>query len=94
MNVQANDENELNAFGIKARGYKSDAANHKASEDLVNAVVSEFGTLDILVNNAGITRDTLLMRMSEAQWDEVINANLKSVFQRAGGLRSLHARRC
>jgi len=73
-------EKELAAFGIKAKGYKSDAGNFKAADDLVNAVVAEFGTIDVLVNNAGITRDTLLMRMSEQQWDEVINANLKSVF--------------
>ena len=73
-------ETELAAFGIKAKGYKSDAADFKAAEELVNNVVAEFGTVDILVNNAGITRDTLLMRMSEQQWDEVINANLKSVF--------------
>ncbi|MCX6312330.1 MAG: 3-oxoacyl-[acyl-carrier-protein] reductase [Bacteroidetes bacterium] len=73
-------EQELAAFGIKAKGYRSDAADFKAADDLVNAVVAEFGTVDVLVNNAGITRDTLLMRMSEQQWDEVINANLKSVF--------------
>ncbi len=73
-------EKELNAMGIKAKGYKSDAANFKAADELVTAVVAEFGTIDVLVNNAGITRDTLLMRMSEQQWDEVINANLKSVF--------------
>jgi 3-oxoacyl-[acyl-carrier protein] reductase len=73
-------EKELEAFGIKAKGYRSDAADFKAAEELVNAVVADFGTVDILVNNAGITRDTLLMRMSEQQWDEVINANLKSVF--------------
>src|ERR1700756_417135 len=73
-------EAELAAFGIKAKGYKSDAADFKAAEELVNNVVAEFGTVDILVNNAGITRDTLLMRMSEQQWDEVMNANLKSVF--------------
>jgi 3-oxoacyl-[acyl-carrier protein] reductase len=73
-------EAELSAFGIKAKGYQSDAANTKACEDLVTAVVAEFGTVDVLVNNAGITRDNLLMRMTEAQWDEVINANLKSVF--------------
>ncbi len=73
-------ENELEAFGIKAKGYKSDAGNFKAADDLVTAVVNDFGTIDVLVNNAGITRDTLLMRMSEQQWDEVINANLKSVF--------------
>jgi 3-oxoacyl-[acyl-carrier protein] reductase len=73
-------ENELKAFGIKAKGYKSDAANFKAADELVTAVVEEFGTIDVLVNNAGVTRDTLLMRMSEQQWDEVMNANLKSVF--------------
>ena len=73
-------ELELTAFGIKAKGYKSDAGNFKAADDLVNQVVNDFGTIDVLVNNAGITRDTLLMRMSEQQWDEVMNANLKSVF--------------
>ncbi|HOZ87389.1 MAG TPA: 3-oxoacyl-[acyl-carrier-protein] reductase [Bacteroidia bacterium] len=73
-------EAELEAFGIKAKGYKSDAGNFKAADELVTAVVADFGTIDVLVNNAGITRDTLLMRMSEQQWDEVMNANLKSVF--------------
>jgi 3-oxoacyl-[acyl-carrier protein] reductase len=73
-------EVELEAFGIKAKGYQSDAADFKAADDLVNQIVADFGTIDVLVNNAGITRDTLLMRMTEQQWDEVINANLKSVF--------------
>jgi len=73
-------ETELQAFGIKAKGYKSDAGDFKAADELITAVVADFGTIDVLVNNAGITRDTLLMRMSEQQWDEVINANLKSVF--------------
>jgi 3-oxoacyl-[acyl-carrier protein] reductase len=73
-------EAELKAIGIKAKGYKSDAGDFKAADELINAVVNEFGTIDILVNNAGITRDTLLMRMSEQQWDEVMTANLKSVF--------------
>lgn len=73
-------ETELATFGIKAKGYKSDAGNFKAAEELVTTVVTDFGTIDVLVNNAGITRDTLLMRMSEQQWDDVINANLKSVF--------------
>lgn len=73
-------EKELSALGVKAKGYKSDAGNFKAADELINAVTGEFGTIDILVNNAGITRDTLLMRMSEQQWDEVMNANLKSVF--------------
>ncbi len=73
-------EKELEAFGVKAKGYRSDAANFKAADELVTSVVADFGTIDILVNNAGITRDNLLMRMSEQQWDEVINANLKSIF--------------
>ena len=73
-------EIELQAYGIKAKGYKSDAGDFKAADLLVTNVVAEFGTIDVLVNNAGITRDTLLMRMNEQQWDEVITANLKSVF--------------
>ncbi|MBA3682587.1 MAG: 3-oxoacyl-[acyl-carrier-protein] reductase [Bacteroidetes bacterium] len=73
-------ESELQALGVKAKAYKSDAGDFKAADELVTNVVAEFGTIDVLVNNAGITRDTLLMRMSEQQWDEVMNANLKSVF--------------
>ncbi len=73
-------EAELAGFGTTIKGYRSDAADHKAAEDLVNQVVADFGKLDIVVNNAGITRDGLLMRMSEEQWDEVIRVNLKSVF--------------
>lgn len=73
-------EVELQAYGVKAKGYNSDAAVYAAAEELVNAVVSEFGTLHIVVNNAGITKDGLLMRMSEEQWDAVIHTNLKSVF--------------
>ncbi len=73
-------EGELKKFGIKAKGFRSDASDFKAAEELINQVVTEFGKLDILVNNAGITRDNLLMRMSEGQWDEVININLKSCF--------------
>lgn len=73
-------ENELSAFGIKSKGYRSDASDFKAAEELINTVVAEFGALDILVNNAGITRDNLLMRMTEEAWDEVIGVNLKSCF--------------
>jgi 3-oxoacyl-[acyl-carrier protein] reductase len=73
-------EEELKKFGIKAKGFRSDASDFKAAEELINQVVGEFGKLDILVNNAGITRDNLLMRMSEEHWDEVININLKSCF--------------
>jgi len=73
-------ETELADLGVKAKGYQSDASDFKAAEDLINAVVNEFTTLDIVVNNAGITRDNLLMRMTEEQFDEVIKTNLKSVF--------------
>ncbi len=71
---------ELEAHGVKAKGYRSDASLFTAAEELVDAVVTDFGQIDILINNAGITRDGLLMRMSEEQWDEVIRVNLKSVF--------------
>jgi len=73
-------ENELKSFGIKAKGYASDASNFEASQVFVDQVVSDFGKVDILINNAGITRDGLLMRMTEDQWDLVIRVNLKSVF--------------
>jgi 3-oxoacyl-[acyl-carrier protein] reductase len=73
-------ENELKAFGVQAKGYRSDAAEFKAADELINQMVADFGTIDIVVNNAGITRDGLLMRMSEENFDEVIKTNLKSVF--------------
>jgi 3-oxoacyl-[acyl-carrier protein] reductase len=73
-------EQELAAHGIKAKGYKSDASDFAAAEKLINDVVEEFGALDILVNNAGITKDNLLMRMSEEMWDDVMKVNLKSCF--------------
>jgi 3-oxoacyl-[acyl-carrier protein] reductase len=73
-------EVELSANGGVAKGFKSDAGNFDAAQALVDSVVETFGTVDVLINNAGITRDTLLMRMSEEQWDEVINTNLKSAF--------------
>ncbi|MBO3699164.1 3-oxoacyl-[acyl-carrier-protein] reductase [Roseivirga sp. E12] len=73
-------EAELAAFGTKVKGFRSNAAEFDAAEQLVNDVVAEFGSLDVIVNNAGITRDNLLMRMSEEMWDEVINVNLKSCF--------------
>ncbi len=73
-------EAELTANGGKAKGFRSDASNFDQAQQLVDDVVAEFGTVDVLVNNAGITRDTLLMRMTEEQWDEVINTNLKSAF--------------
>jgi 3-oxoacyl-[acyl-carrier protein] reductase len=73
-------ENELSQGGAKVKGFRSDASDFKQAEQLVEDVVKEFGKLDILVNNAGITRDGLLMRMTEENWDAVINTNLKSVF--------------
>lgn len=73
-------ESELQALGIKAKAYKSDAAVYSQGEQLIDEVTKDFGTIDILVNNAGITRDNLILRMSEDQWNDVIDANLKSVF--------------
>lgn len=73
-------EKELSQSGAKVKGYRSDASNFQEAEKLINDVVADFGGLDILVNNAGITKDNLLMRMSEEMWDDVIAINLKSVF--------------
>jgi 3-oxoacyl-[acyl-carrier protein] reductase len=73
-------EKLLTSYGVKAKGYKSNAANLKQAEEFIAAVVADFGRIDVIVNNAGITRDGLLMRMSEENWDDVINTNLKSVF--------------
>ena len=73
-------EAELSAEGGVAKGFKSNAAEFQAAQDLADAVIEEFGTIDILVNNAGITKDNLLMRMSEEDWDAVIDVNLKSTF--------------
>lgn len=73
-------EAELIALGVRAKGYASDASSYLDTERVVNQIVEDFGGVDVLVNNAGITKDTLLMRMSEEQWDAVINVNLKSVF--------------
>lgn len=73
-------EKELTALGIKAFGFASNAASFEDSAKLVEAVAAEFGRIDILVNNAGITRDNLLMRMTEKDWDLIMDVNLKSVF--------------
>lgn len=73
-------EKELEALGVKGKGYASNAADFDDSAKFVEEVHKEFGSVDVLVNNAGITRDNLLMRMTEADWDIVINVNLKSVF--------------
>jgi len=73
-------ENELNALGVKAKGYQSNAANYEAAQDLVKDVLAEFGSIEVLINNAGITKDNLLLRISEEDFDKVIEVNLKSVF--------------
>ena len=73
-------EEEIKALGVGAKGYVSNAANYEETANVVKQIVDEFGHIDILVNNAGITKDGLLLRMSEAQWDAVINVNLKSAF--------------
>lgn len=71
---------EIESYGVKAKAYASDASSFEAGETLVNEVLNDFGQIDILVNNAGITRDNLLLRMSEQDWDLVIKVNLKSIF--------------
>lgn len=73
-------EEEIAAYGVKAKGYASDASNFAQTEEVVKNVVADFGRIDILVNNAGITKDGLMMRMTEDQWDKVIAVNLKSAF--------------
>lgn len=73
-------ETELNELGIKAKGYQSNAAKIEECEELIKKVASDFGKIDILINNAGITKDNLLMRMTEEDFDQVIEVNLKSVF--------------
>ena len=73
-------QEEIAAKGVKAKGYASNAADFAQTEEVVKLIKEEFGTIDILVNNAGITKDGLMLRMSEQQWDAVINVNLKSAF--------------
>jgi len=73
-------EQELQQFGTQVKGYRSDASKFDEADKLINDIVADFGALDIVVNNAGITKDGLLMRMTEENWDDVININLKSIF--------------
>lgn len=73
-------EERLQSFGIKAKAYKSNAGNYAECETMVNDTLKEFGNIDVCVNNAGISKDNLLLRMTPEQWDEVMNINLKSVF--------------
>ncbi len=72
--------NELTANGATVKAYQSDAGSFEQAEQLIKTVTEDFGRIDVLINNAGITRDNLMLRMNEAQWDEVIHTNLKSVF--------------
>ena len=73
-------ESEIAAYGVKVKAYASNAADFEQTQEVVKQVAEDFGRIDILVNNAGITKDGLMMRMTEAQWDAVINVNLKSAF--------------
>ncbi len=83
---------ELEAFGHKVKGYASNAADFTQTQEVVDQIMAEFGHIDILVNNAGITKDGLMLRMSEAQWDAVINVNLKSAFNFIHALTPIMAR--
>ena len=80
LEVNEETEREIAALGVKAKSYASNAADFAQTEEVVNAVKAEFGSIDILVNNAGITKDGLMLRMTEQQWDAVIAVNLKSAF--------------
>ena len=73
-------EEELSTFGIKVKGFKSDASKFEDAQDLADKVIETFGSIDVLVNNAGITKDNLLMRMSEDDFDTVMEVNMKSIF--------------
>ena len=83
---------EIEAFGHKVKGYASNAADFAQTQEVVDQVMADFGHIDVLVNNAGITKDGLLLRMSEAQWDAVINVNLKSAFNFIHALTPIMAR--
>ena len=80
FDAASNLERQLNLYEIKAKSYKSDASSYNESIDLVNKISNDFDSIDVLINNAGITKDNLLMRISEEDFDDVINVNLKSVF--------------
>ena len=83
---------DIEAFGHKVKAYASNAANFEETHNVVNQILADFGRIDILVNNAGITKDGLMLRMSEAQWDAVINVNLKSAFNFIHALTPIMAR--
>ena len=83
---------DIEAFGHKVKAYASNAANFEETHNVVNQILADFGRIDILVNNAGITKDGLMLRMTEAQWDAVINVNLKSAFNFIHALTPIMAR--
>ena len=83
---------DIEAFGNKVKAYASNAANFEETHNVVNQILADFGRIDILVNNAGITKDGLMLRMSEAQWDAVLNVNLKSAFNFIHALTPIMAR--
>ena len=83
---------DIEAFGPKVKAYASNAANFEETHNVVNQILADFGRIDILVNNAGITKDGLMLRMSEAQWDAVLNVNLKSAFNFIHALTPIMAR--
>ena len=86
-------EEEITALGVKCKGYASNAADFAQTHTLVEQILAEFGQIDVLVNNAGITKDGLMMRMSEEQWDDVLNTNLKSAFNFTHAIVPAMARR-
>ena len=83
---------DIEAFGHKVKAYASNAASFEETHNVVNQILADFGRIDILVNNAGITKDGLMLRMSEAQWDAVLNVNLKSAFNFIHALTPIMAR--
>ena len=82
-------EKELTSYGVKAKAYQSNAADFTLAQEFVDAALAEFGTVDILINNAGITKDNLLMRMTEDDFDQVIDVNLKSVFNMTKAIQKI-----
>ena len=83
---------DIEAFGHKVKAYASNAANFEETHNVVNQILADFGRIDILVNNAGITKDGLMLRMTEAQWDAVLNVNLKSAFNFIHAITPIMAR--
>lgn len=84
---------EIEAFGVRVKAYESNAADFAAAHEAVAEVIADFGQIDILVNNAGITRDTLMLRMDESQWDAVLTVNLKSAYNYIHAVMPFMARR-